>query len=164
MAINHIDLATKDMEATRHFYEDILGFKLVRADLVKIGEIGQMKHYFFDCGDGQLVGFMSGEEIKGYPDFEPDINKAQGLGRGIYHFAFDAKSEEELVQIKERLESHDVKVHGVHDHEGWSKSIYFGDPNGLWLEYCYISRKFTPEDAIPAVRFSVDGRGKPETR
>ena len=37
---NHIDLGTKDMEATRAFYEDVLGFPLVRADLVELGDEG----------------------------------------------------------------------------------------------------------------------------
>ena len=37
---NHIDLGTRDMEATRAFYEDVLGFPLVRADLVEIGDPG----------------------------------------------------------------------------------------------------------------------------
>ena len=55
--INHIDLGTKDMEATRAFYEDVLGFPLVRADLVEIGDTGRMKHFFFDAGNGQLIGY-----------------------------------------------------------------------------------------------------------
>ena len=28
--LNHIDLATKDMEATRRFYEDVMGFRQLR--------------------------------------------------------------------------------------------------------------------------------------
>ena len=63
MGFNHIDLGTRNMEATRRFYEEILGFKLVRADLVQIGERGSVQHYFFDCGDDQLLGFMSGEDV-----------------------------------------------------------------------------------------------------
>ena len=38
LGLNHIDLGTKDMEATRKFYEEVLGFPLVRADLVEIGK------------------------------------------------------------------------------------------------------------------------------
>jgi catechol 2,3-dioxygenase-like lactoylglutathione lyase family enzyme len=53
--LNHIDLATKDMEATRHFYEDVLGFPLVRADLVEIVGQGTMKHYFFGIGNGESL-------------------------------------------------------------------------------------------------------------
>ena len=52
-----------------------------------------MKHFFFDIGNGQLLGFMSGEDVEGYPkDFDSGINKGLGLMPGVYHFAFDADS------------------------------------------------------------------------
>jgi catechol 2,3-dioxygenase-like lactoylglutathione lyase family enzyme len=161
--INHIDLGTKDMEATRAFYEDVLGFPLVRADLVEIGDNGRMKHFFFDAGNGQLIGFMSGEDVDGYPkDFDSGINRGLGLARGVYHFAFDAETEADLERIKHHLESHGVKVRGPVDHEGWAKSIYFEDPNGLQLEVCHLLRPFVADDAIPRVRFRREGRRKIE--
>lgn len=158
---NHIDLGTKDMEATRAFYEGVLGFPLVRADLVDIIGKGRMKHFFFDAGDGQLIGFMSGEEVEGYPkEFDSGINRGLGLARGVYHFAFDAETEADLERIKQHLESHGVAVQGPVDHEGWAKSIYFEDPNGLQLEVCHLVRAFVADDAIPQVRFRREGRRK----
>ena len=160
LGFNHIDLGTKDMAATRAFYEDVLGFPLARADLVELGDRGCAQHFFFDIGNGQLLGFMSGENVAGYPkDFDSGINKGLGLSQGVYHFAFDADSLETLEVTKERLQSHGVKVRGPLDHEGWSKSIYFEDPNGLQLECCWLMRPFEPEDAIPTVRFRVE-RGR----
>jgi catechol 2,3-dioxygenase-like lactoylglutathione lyase family enzyme len=160
---NHIDLGTKDMEATRRFYEDLLGFPLVRADLVEIAGAGRMKHFFFDVGNGQLMGFMSGEEVSGWPkDFDAGINKGLGLMPGVYHFAFDAESENDLERIKVHLTSNGVEVRGPVDHEGWSKSIYFRDPNGLQLEVCHLLRAFDADDAIPRVRFRLEGRRKVE--
>ena len=159
--LNHIDLGTKDMAATRAFYEDVLGFPLVRADLVEIGDDGLLKHFFFDIGDGQLMGFMSGEDVRGYPkDFDAGINKGLGLAQGVYHFAFDAETEQDLLRICDHLRSHGVKVRGPVDHEGWSKSIYFRDPTGLQLEVCHIVRPFVATDATPEVRFRLDGRAK----
>jgi len=158
---NHIDLGTRDMEATRAFYEDVLGFPLVRADLVEIGDRGTMKHFFFDVGGGQLMGFMSGEEVGGYPkDFDASINKGLGLPPGVYHFAFQADSVETLEATKKDLEAHGVEVRGPVDHEGWCKSIYFHDPNGLQLECCHLTRPFVADDAIPSVRFRLEGRVK----
>ena len=58
------------------------------------------------------------------------------------------------------FESHGVKVLGPVDHEGWSRSIYFQDPNGLALEVCFLLRKFDEEDARPQLRFRMDGRKK----
>jgi glyoxylase I family protein len=158
---NHIDLGTKDMEATRAFYEDLLGFPLVRADLVEIGDQGRMKHFFFDVGNGQLMGFMSGEDVEGFPkDFDPGINKGLGLPQGVFHFAFDAETENDLVRIQKQLQDHGVKVRGPVDHEGWCKSIYFVDPNGLQLEVCHLTRPLDADDATPRVRFRLEGRVK----
>ena len=161
--LNHIDLGTKDMDATQAFYEGLLGFPLVRADLVEIGGKGTMKHFFFDLGNGQLIGFMSGEDVAGYPkDFDASINKGLGLPPGVYHFAFDAESESDLERIKHHLVSNGVEVNGPVNHEGWSKSIYFRDPNGLQLEVCHMLRPFVADDAVPRVRFRLEGRRKVE--
>jgi catechol 2,3-dioxygenase-like lactoylglutathione lyase family enzyme len=158
---NHIDLGTRDMEATRAFYENVLGFPLVRADLVEIGDDGRLKHFFFDLGGGQLIGFMSGEDVNGYPkDFDAGINKGLGLAQGVYHFAFDAETEQDLLRIRDHLQSNGVEVRGPVDHEGWCKSIYFRDPNGLQLEVCHTLRPFVADDAIPRVRFRLEGRRK----
>jgi catechol 2,3-dioxygenase-like lactoylglutathione lyase family enzyme len=154
---NHIDLGTKDMEATRAFYEGVLGFPLVRADLVELGTRGRMKHYFFDAGNGQLIGFMSGEDVNGYPkEFDSGINAGLGLAPGVYHFAFDAETEHDLERIKQHLVANGIEVRGPVDHEGWSKSIYFVDPNGLQLEVCHLLRRFDADDAIPRVRFRLE--------
>ena len=161
--LNHIDLGTKNMEATRAFYEDLLGFPLVRADLIDIVGKGTMKHFFFDLGNGQLIGFMSGEDVSGFnKDFDPGINKGLGLPPGVYHFAFDAESESDLERIKHHLISNGVEVNGPVNHEGWSKSIYFRDPNGLQLEVCHLLRPFVADDAVPRVRFRLEGRRKVE--
>lgn len=161
LGFNHIDLGTRDMDETRAFYEDVLGFPLVRADLVEIADKGVMKHFFFDVGNGQLIGFMSGEQVEGYPkDFDPSINKGLGLPQGVYHFAFNADSLETLEEMKKELERRGVEVRGPVDHEGWCQSIYFLDPNGLQLECCHLTRPLEAEDAIPRLRFRREGRVK----
>jgi glyoxylase I family protein len=107
------------------------------------------------------MGFMSGEDVNGYPrDFDSGINKGLGLAPGVYHFAFDAETENDLARIQQHLESHGIQVRGPVDHEGWCKSIYFRDPNGLQLEVCHLSRPFVADDATPRVRFRLEGRSK----
>ena len=54
---SHIDLATKDMAATRAFYEGILGFPVVRSDVIEFEAGGRAEHVFFDCGNGQMIAF-----------------------------------------------------------------------------------------------------------
>jgi catechol 2,3-dioxygenase-like lactoylglutathione lyase family enzyme len=155
---SHIDLATKDMAATRAFYEGILGFPVVRSDVIEFEAGGRAEHVFFDCGNGQMIAFAHSAR---FPEtLDTGINKGLGLPNGVYHFAFEAGSLEGLLDLKARLEKHGVKVRGVEDHEGWCRSIYFMDPNGLQLEYCCLSRPLTEEDARPQVRFRVSREGK----
>lgn len=154
---NHVDLVTRDMSATRHFYESVLGFPLVRYDVIERDSGGRTEHVFFDAGYGQMIAFMQSSAFD--PDMDTSINGAFGFAMGIYHFAFEARSIDELDAIKKHLESHQIEVKGPEEHEGWSKSIYFADPNGLQLEYCCILRPFTEEDAEPKVRFRISREG-----
>lgn len=162
LGFNHIDLATKDMAATRAFYEGILGFPVVRSDIVELEVGGSAQHVFFDCGGGQMIAFASAENAPGrWPaELDTGINKGLGLPGAVYHFAFEAGSLENLNALKASLESHGVAVRGVEDHEGWCRSIYFIDPNGLQLEYCWLSRPLNEDDAKPQVRFRVSREGK----
>jgi hypothetical protein len=52
------------------------------------------------------------------------------------------------------LRAKGVQVTEVVDH-GWSKSIYFKDPNGMSLEYCGTLRDLTEDDATMPERFTV---------
>jgi catechol 2,3-dioxygenase-like lactoylglutathione lyase family enzyme len=162
LGFHHIDLATKDMAATRAFYEGILGFPAVRSDRVGFEEGGYAEHVFFDCGGGQMIAFASAENTtRGWPaELDTSLSKGLGLSRGVYHFAFDAGSLENLEALKKKLEQHGIEVRGIEDHEGWCRSIYFVDPNGLQLEYCCMSRELTPDDARPQLRFRVSREGK----
>ena len=111
LGFNHIDLATKNMAATRAFYEGILGFPVVRHDRVtREGSDGYSEHVFFDCGGGQMIAFASAEHAPGrWPeDLDTGINKGLGLPGATYHFAFEAGSLENLIALKEELEAKGV--------------------------------------------------------
>lgn len=158
LGFNHIDLATKDMVATRAFYEGILGFPAVRTDIIEFEAGGSAEHVFFDCGKGQMIAFAYSAGFS--KNLDTGINKGLGLPNGVYHFAFQADSPESLLELKASLEKKGVAVRGVEDHEGWCRSIYFMDPNGLQLEYCCLSRALNEDDARPQVRFRVSREGK----
>lgn len=51
---SHPGLSTLDMDKTRHFYENVLGFKVVRTDIMKVTQGGKLRHIFFDTGRDQL--------------------------------------------------------------------------------------------------------------
>ena len=64
---SHIGLSTLDLDKTQDFYENGLGFKAVRCDIIKIKEAGRVRHMFFDLGHGQLIAFMEPRDVDVIP-------------------------------------------------------------------------------------------------
>jgi catechol 2,3-dioxygenase-like lactoylglutathione lyase family enzyme len=152
---SHIGLSTLNLDRTRAFYEEILGFKQVVADTLLIREGGRLRHAFFDVGRGQLVGFMEARDVPGVArDYDAGINRGLGVPAAFYHFAFEAGSETALADKRQQLRDRGVEVSDVVDH-GWAKSIYFQDPNGLSLEYCCLLRDLNEDDAVMQERGTI---------
>ena len=157
---SHLGLSTLDMDRTRAFYEDVLGFKVVRCDTMEVKEGGRIRHVFFDAGDGQLLAFMEPRGVPGIPaEYDAGINRGLGVPEMFYHFAFELPSLEALEAKRAELIGKGVKVTPVVDHE-WMRSIYFKDPNGLLLEYACWMRELVDDDARMQVRFTVSLRGR----
>ena len=156
---SHIGLSTLDLDKTRDFYVNVLGFKPVRCDIIPIKEGGQIRHIFFDTGRDQLIAFMEARGVPGIPaEYDAGINRGLGVPNAFYHFAFETGSEAALVAKREELVRKGVNVTEVVDHD-WAKSIYFRDPNGLQLEFCTYTRELSDEDAEMKVRFEASIRG-----
>ncbi len=154
--LSHVGLSTHDLERTLEFYEKILGFKRVRADITRIKEGGELRHVFLDTGQGQLLAFMAPRGIQGIPeDYDAGINRGLGVPDAFYHFAFEAGSEAELEKRRLDLLQKGVEVRDVVDHEGWCKSIYFKDPNNIQLEYCCMLRELNEDDARMQLRSEI---------
>jgi catechol 2,3-dioxygenase-like lactoylglutathione lyase family enzyme len=152
---SHISLATLDLNATRAFYEGVLGFKAVRCDIIKVKEGGEIRHVFFDTGQGQLLAFMEPRGVPGAPaEFDGGLNRPLGMPEGVYHFAFEAESQAGLEAKRAELIGKGVAVTPIVDHE-WAKSIYFKDPNGLLLEFSYLTRAFNEDDGVLQPRFEM---------
>ena len=110
---------------------------------------------FFATGQGQLLAFMEPRGVQGVSaEFDGGLNRPLGMPEGVYHFAFEAGSEAGLEAKRAELISKGIKVTPVVDHE-WAKSIYFKDPNGLLLEYSYLTREFNADDGILQPRFEM---------
>jgi len=152
---SHIGLSTLDLDKTRVFYEDVLGFKAVVADTLRIREGGVLRHIFFDIGRDQLLAFMEARDMPGVSmDYDAGINRGLGVPGAFYHFAFEAGSEAGLAAKRDQLRTKGLHVTDVVDH-GWAKSIYFKDPNGLSLEYCCVVRDLTKDDAVMQERGTI---------
>lgn len=153
--LNHLGLATRNVDGTIAFYRDVLGFPVVRYDRAIIEEGGAIRHVFMDVGGGQTISFVGPEGVPTIPAWDAGINGGLGVPRGFYHFAFHCESIDELAARQADLLAKKVKVSPIADHD-WCKSIYFDDPiNDLSLEFCAYARAFNEDDRTLSTRFTA---------
>lgn len=119
----HINLTVSNLERSRRFYRDILGF----SETFRIGDHA----VFLAAGDYHhhlALNTWSGE---GAPPPPPGTT-------GLYHIAFRLPSRRDLGRLLQRLVELKVEIEGTADH-GVSQAIYLRDPDGHGLEF-YIDR------------------------
>lgn len=143
---SHIGLATHDMEATIAFYCGVLGFSIVAEQWAEVTGGGEIRMTYIGCGAGSYVVFMQSHGVLEISDdFDTGINGPLGVPPGMYHFAFAEASPEGLERRRERLLAAGVEVSAVIDHD-YARSVYFADPNGVQLEFCWQARPFEARD------------------
>ena len=124
-----------DAEETRAFYEDFLGLELAAALPIEVdvdGKPAEGMQLLFRMSDGDFIGFYD------IPDaIDPDApDKFLHLNPMELHMGMKVSSEAEMQKWAQRCTDHGIPYLGPMDHEMvWS--IYFRDPNGLWLEVTY---------------------------
>ena len=127
--VNHLAMATGDMDNTIRFWRDLLGMRLV-AGLGKPG----YRHYFFEISPNDLIAFFEWDGV------EPMVKKEHGRpvrGKfGFDHVSFGVEEEEELWELKDKLEAAGFEVSDVIDH-GFIHSIYSYDPNNIPVEFSH---------------------------
>ena len=125
--VNHLAMATGDMDQTIRFWRDLLGMRLV-AGLGKPG----YRHYFFQLSATDLVAFFEWPGVKPVP---PKDHGEPVRGPFIFdHVSFGVATEADLWALKDRLEAAGFEVSDVIDH-GFIHSIYSFDPNGIPIEF-----------------------------
>jgi catechol 2,3-dioxygenase-like lactoylglutathione lyase family enzyme len=135
MGLHHFAYKCADAEETRRFYEDVMGFPLVHVieehDVpTTTGDVVSFLHIFFEMADGRYIAFFDlgdGRITAKDPDTPQFAN----------HLALAVDGEAALLAAKARLEAAGVDVVGPMDHDGFVRSIYFWDPNGVRLELTY---------------------------
>lgn len=125
--INHLAMATGDMDRTIRFWRDLLGMRLVAG----LGRPGY-RLYFFEISERDLIAFFE------YPDVEPVPEKDHGYpvsGPFVFdHVSFGVETEDDLWALYDKLSAADFWVSEVIDH-GFIHSIYSFDPNGIPIEF-----------------------------
>ncbi len=127
--INHLAMATNDMDSTIRYWRDLLGMRLV----VGLGRKGY-RHYFFEISETDLIAFFEW----------PDVEKIQLKDHGVPvkgpvafdHVSIGVEAVEDLLEIKKKLETADFWVSEIIDH-GFIYSIYSFDPNDIPIEFSF---------------------------
>jgi len=151
MAYHHLALAVADMEATHHFYEDIMGFELVKVEVAQVSTGGWGKHFFYriDGDDSRFIAFWELHDVPGQESFVHDLNVAGNLPAMTNHFSFSVDTKDELEAKKQIWLAAGLKVFEI-DHN-WCHSIYTSDPNGNAVEYCLTTATFSADDRARAL-------------
>jgi catechol 2,3-dioxygenase-like lactoylglutathione lyase family enzyme len=144
VGLHHVAYACKDVEATRHFYEDLCGFSLVHTEVTRIPDTESFfRHLFFDLGDGSCIAFFDMHGMGEKPDWKSDLSDSVGLPIWVNHIAFNA-DEERQQQARASLSAGGVEPIMDVDH-GWCHSLYYVDPNGIMVEFCRDTPGYVPD-------------------
>jgi glyoxylase I family protein len=131
--LHHTAYVTRDLEATRAFYEDVIGLPLM-ATWCEVDELfGAQRtycHLFFGLGDGGALAFFKFANPEDEALFGPPMPPTP-----FHHIALNVDRETQQ-GIEQRLEAAGYKEPQtfVLEH-GYCRSVYVTDPNGMILEF-----------------------------
>ena len=158
--INHVALVARDMKETVDFYTGVLEMKLVKT--IELPD-GRGQHFFFDSGGGSTIAFFW------FPDAPPvapgiaSMDRTPGASIATAHASMNHLAIsiplEKFDEYHERLKSRGIKVAALNHNDPpdphastdilpttWIRSMYFADPNGIWLELAAFTREFDERD------------------
>jgi catechol 2,3-dioxygenase-like lactoylglutathione lyase family enzyme len=131
--LHHTAYVSRDLEATRRFYEDVLGFPLVATWCESDELFGKLRtycHVFFGLGDGSALAFFQFANREDAELFGPKMPPSP-----FHHIALNV-SPEAQADIERRLRDSGFKEPEsfVLEH-GYCRSVYVTDPNGMIVEF-----------------------------
>ncbi len=128
--MHHVAFRCRDAEQTRWFYTDVLGLKpaagVILDTVPGLGDETPYMHIFFELGDGSYVAFFDAPDTADPAWFDRKDSFDM-------HLALEAKSEEDMLAMQQRIRSFGIKCAGPVDH-GFVRSVYMYDPNGIQVE------------------------------
>ncbi len=141
--LNHAVLYVRDVERTRRFYEDVLGFRtltFVPGQMAFFQAPGSTNDH--DLGTFQ-IGSGAGPSTAGRSTV------------GLYHLAWEVDTLAELSRIAAVLRDRGALV-GASDHFT-TKALYARDPDGIEFEVCWL----VPA-ALVTAELAASSKGRPE--
>jgi len=143
--LHHTAYVVKDLEATRHFYEDILGMPLVATWCEQEELFGKERtycHCFFGLADGSALAFFQFANDDDQQEFGPELAASP-----FRHVALNV-DEETQVELEQRIKNAGLEATYVLEH-GYCRSVYVVDPDGMIVEF---TRDADHADQINAIR------------
>ena len=131
--LHHTAYTTKDMEKTRAFYEDVLGFPLIAAWSESDMLFGKMRtyiHCFFGMNDGSALAFFQFANPEDQAEFDPETPSSP-----FRHIAVHVTTGQQK-ELEERIAKAGIKEPQTYVLEhGYCRSVYVVDPNGMIMEF-----------------------------
>ena len=144
--LHHHAYVSADLEATRAFYEDVVGLPLVATWCEAGGDASAGSDYchaFFELGDGSALAFFQFADADARTAFTPAPSSP------FDHIALAAEPEVQD-EIRTRAEAAGVG-HLTIDH-GYCTSLYLSDPDGLIVELTVDLPAAVTAEAVAARR------------
>jgi catechol 2,3-dioxygenase-like lactoylglutathione lyase family enzyme len=143
--LHHTAYTSKDLEATRAFYEDVIGLPLI-ATYTEMDELfGKNRvycHVFFELADGSALAFFQFADKSDEAEFAPPMPESP-----FHHIALQVDRETQA-ELEARIKAAGIVEPDTYVLEhGYCRSVYVKDPNGMILEFTLD----TPEALAPDV-------------
>ena len=133
--LHHTAYVTKDLEATRRFYEDVIGLPLVATWCEKdvlFGEERTYCHCFFGLGDGGALAFFQFARPQDQAQFGPEMPFSP-----FHHIALNVDAEfQKGLEARIAAAGYKEPQTFVLEH-GYCRSVYVTDPNGMIVEFTH---------------------------
>ena len=133
-SVHHIDLSVKDPVAARPFWEAVLGFMDYYIET-------EYEHGGYDFQCGIRGGAFASVGI--LPASGPNAQREHDrYSSGLHHIAWNAASRADVDALHDLLQRIgatvlDPPAHYPQYSEGYY-AVFFTDPDGLKLEYCFV--------------------------
>ncbi|OYX37975.1 MULTISPECIES: VOC family protein [unclassified Sphingomonas] len=133
--LHHTAYVSKDLEATRHFYEDVLGFPLVATWCEQEELFGKERtycHCFFGMSDGSALAFFSFAHADDQAEFGPELPSSP-----FRHIALNVDAAAQA-EIERRIAAAGIEPPATYVLEhGYCRSVYVVDPDGMIVEFTH---------------------------